>query len=69
VNGASLAVVVREPVDLPPSFEELAQIVVDSDAVGDDYAIVVRPDRYVSAVAKNASDLIAIAKTLKPYSD
>jgi len=56
-------------VDLPPSFEELAQIVVDSDAVGDDYAIVVRPDRYVSAVAKNASDLIAIAKTLKPYSD
>ena len=69
MNGASLAFVVHEPVDLPSSFEELAQIVVDPDAVGNDYAIVVRPDRYVSAVAKNASDLIAIAKTLNPYSD
>lgn len=68
-NSASLAVVVRNPVDLPRDIKQMAQVVVDPDAVGDDHAIVVRPDRYVAAVAKDALDLIAIAQTLNTYSE
>lgn len=63
-NGASLAVVVRNPVDLPRDITQMAQVVVDPEAVGDDYAIVVRPDRYVAAVARVAIDLSNVAEQL-----
>lgn len=64
VNGASVVVVARNSVDLPPGFEQMTQVVVDPEAVGDDYAIVVRPDRYVAAVIPKPTSLKSVLQSL-----
>lgn len=64
-NGASFAVVANEPISLSIELMQLdARVVVAPHAVGDAYAIVVRPDRYVAAVARNAQDLATSARRL-----
>ena len=64
-NGASFAVVTDSPVDLPAELEALgAHNVVAPQATGGSYAVVVRPDRYVAAVARDAADLADIAVRL-----
>lgn len=65
VNGASFVVVVQENIDLPDELQSLgAQVVVAPESAQGAYAVVVRPDRYVAAVASSASDLRDIATTL-----
>jgi 3-(3-hydroxy-phenyl)propionate hydroxylase len=65
-NSASLAVVAREHIVLPVELTQMgAVVVVDADAVGDDYAIIVRPDRYVAAVTTSADDLATSAHALQ----
>jgi 3-(3-hydroxy-phenyl)propionate hydroxylase len=57
-NGASLVVVSSQEIDLPQELNQLgARVVVAESAVGNAYAIVVRPDRYVAAVVKDAQEL------------
>ena len=57
-HGASLVVVLREDVELPKELAAVGvQKVIEPEAVGNDYAIVVRPDRYVAAVASTAEQL------------
>lgn len=57
-NGACFVVMVAQIIDLPPALRKLgAKVVVAPDAVTNAYAIVVRPDRYVAAVAKSAAEL------------
>lgn len=64
-KGASVVVVAARPVQLPSELEELdAQLVVAPDVVGEDFAVVVRPDRYVAAVVGNEKELHAVATTL-----
>lgn len=58
MNGASIAVVAGSDVELPEVLRVLeAQTVVAPEALNDAYAIVVRPDRYVAAVAMSPSEL------------
>lgn len=58
MNGASIAVVAGSDVELPEGLRVLeAQMVVAPEALNDAYAIVVRPDRYVAAVAMSPSEL------------
>ena len=67
-DGASFAVVTAAPVDLPAELSALGAVnVVAAQAVGDSYAVVVRPDRYVAAVAKDHDDLSRIATTLQSH--
>ena len=64
-NGASFAVVSAVPLELPDSLQQLRAInVVAPEAVGDAYALVVRPDRYVAGVANDAAELTKIAETI-----
>ena len=64
-NGASFVVVAAKDIDLPAQLASLqASVVVAPEALGDAYAIVVRPDRYVAAVAADANDLSEIADAL-----
>ncbi len=64
-NGASLVVVAEQDIELPEELVQLeAQIVVAPTAVGDAYAIVVRPDRYVAAVLADAQGLQKFATTV-----
>jgi hypothetical protein len=64
-NGASFVVVASSHIELPTELQKLeALIVVAPEAVNDAYAIVVRPDRYVAAVANSAEELATIAHTL-----
>ena len=64
-DGASFAVVTAAPVDLPAELSALGAVnVVAAQAVGDSYAVVVRPDRYVSAVAGSAAELAAVSAVL-----
>jgi 3-(3-hydroxy-phenyl)propionate hydroxylase len=64
-NGASLVVVSGQNIELPEELVQLeAQIVVAPTAVGDAYAIVVRPDRYVAAVLADAQGLQKFATTV-----
>lgn len=57
-KGASFAVVASGDIELPRELVDLdARVVVSPQAVGDAYAIVVRPDRFVAAVARDASEL------------
>ena len=64
-NGASFAVVARTQIDLPAALRDLeAKVVVAPGSVQDAYAIVVRPDRYVAAVAASAADLESQAVAL-----
>lgn len=65
VDGASFAVVVQEPIDLPDELKSLgAQVVVAPESAQDSYAVVVRPDRYVAAVAMSHEDLVDIGTAL-----
>ena len=64
-DGASFAVVTAGPIDMPADLAALAAVnVVAPTAVGEAYAIVVRPDRYVAAVADSHPDLVEAAGTL-----
>ena len=64
-NGASLVVVASSTIELPTELWKLdAQVVIAPEAVSDAYAIVVRPDRYVAAVATSAKELAMMAHTL-----
>ena len=64
-GGASFAVVTAVPVEMPPALVALSAVnVVAPEAVGDSYAVVVRPDRYVAAVAADHPALAADADTL-----
>lgn len=64
-DGASFAVVTAGPIDMPADLAALAAVnVVAPTALGEAYAIVVRPDRYVAAVADSHPDLVEAAGTL-----
>ena len=68
VNGASFVVVSRDSIDLPAQLQKWQAVnVVAPESMGDEYAVIVRPDRYVAAVARNAADLSDIATTLSSY--
>jgi len=63
--GASFAVVTAVPVEMPPALVALSAVnVVAPEAVGDSYAVIVRPDRYVAAVAADHPGLTTDADTL-----
>lgn len=67
-NGASLAVVSRDTIQLPEQLQSWHAInVVAPESMNDEYAIVIRPDRYVAAVAHNAEELSDAAATLLSY--
>jgi hypothetical protein len=67
-DGASFAVVTAEPVPLPDELVALGAVnVVAPEAVGDSYAVVVRPDRHVAAVARDNDDLCSVATTLRSH--
>lgn len=64
-DGASFAVVTAEPVGIEGSLASLHAVnVVAPGAVGEAFAVVVRPDRYVAAVAMSRDELSAIADQL-----
>ena len=64
-DGASFVVVANGPVEMPRPLADLgAVVVVAPEAVTDAHAIVVRPDRYVAAVAKDPAELETLATTL-----
>jgi len=65
VNGASFAVVTSENIEIPDSLRSLdAQVVVAPESVNGAYAVVIRPDRYVAAVATSANELESISHVL-----
>jgi hypothetical protein len=65
MNGASLAVVTQENIELPDALQRIgAQVVVAPESVQDAYAVIVRPDRYVAAVANNAHELVELSELL-----
>ncbi len=65
VNGASFAVVTSENIELSESLRALnAQVVVAPESVNGAHAVIVRPDRYVAAVATSATELQTIAVQL-----
>jgi hypothetical protein len=54
-----------DDVSLPDELKHIeATVVVAPEAVGNSYAVIVRPDRYVAAVAPSESDLESVAKQL-----
>lgn len=64
-DAAALVVVANESIELPAALVRLgARLVVAPEATNGSYAIVVRPDRYVAAVAHDATALEDIATTL-----
>ena len=64
-DGASFVVVAADEIAMPGELARIgAQLVVAPDAVPGSYAVVVRPDRYVAAVASGADDLAAHARQL-----
>lgn len=64
-NGASFAVVTNRDVALPHDLQRIgARVVVAPEALGDAHAIVVRPDRFVAAVAHDADELDTCASHL-----
>ena len=67
-DGASFVVVSSVPIEMPKDLVDLgAQLVVASHATQGTYAIVVRPDRYVAAVANDANELEQCAAILRSY--
>lgn len=63
--GASFAVVANDEIDIPAQLADLgARLVVAPEATGGTYAVVVRPDRYVAAVAADADSLTNVAASL-----
>ena len=64
-NGASFAVVTAEPVEVPAPLAAWGAVnVVAPESLGDAHAIVVRPDRYVAAVADGPDRLASDAAVL-----
>ncbi len=64
-HGASFAVVSAAPLHIPSQLQAIRAInVVAPQSVGNSYALIVRPDRYVAGVAQNEEELIHIADTL-----
>lgn len=64
-DGASFAVVVPSAIELPDELVRLGTTaVVAPEALTDAHAIIVRPDRYVAGVARDAAELDALATTL-----
>ena len=67
-NGASFVVVSAESIEMPAPLQKLAAInVVSPQAVGDAYALVIRPDRYVALVAKSEHDFSEKSRLLAPF--
>lgn len=67
-KGASLVVVSAAPIELPAALADMdAALVVAPDAVGEAHAIVVRPDRYVATVARDAAALEEFATTVMAH--
>ena len=68
VDGASFVVVATTHIELPKPLMELgARLVVSPMATQGAYAIVMRPDRYVAAVATDANELAQCATILSTY--
>ena len=64
-QGASFAVVTQAPIELPDTLQRIgAQLVVAPESVQGAYAVVVRPDRYVAAVAHDANELSSVSELL-----
>ncbi len=64
-DGASMSVVAATEIGVPDELLRVgARLVVAPDAVPGSYAVVVRPDRYVAAVASDADELADHAKQL-----
>lgn len=64
-NHSSLAIVTKHHITVPRELDDMGvQVVVDPEAVTDAYAIVVRPDRYVAAIAQSEVHLQEIATSL-----
>lgn len=62
---ASFAIVTSAPIDMVGSLAALHAVnVVAPEAVGEAFAVVVRPDRYVAAVATSTDELSAMADAL-----
>lgn len=67
-NGGSFVLVSAASVELPEELQALGcQCVVAPETVDGAYAILVRPDRYVAAVAHDASELQRHVTTLASY--
>jgi len=67
-DGASFALVTAAPIDIPSAFGVVPVVnVVAPETLGDAFAIVVRPDRYVAAVARDMAELIQCAANLATY--
>ena len=64
-DGVSCVVVAATDIELPRELTAIgAQLVVAPESAGESYAVVVRPDRYVAAVAGDSAELAAFAATL-----
>ena len=64
-DGASFAVVAPGDIEVPEPLASLgARLVVDEAAASGAHAVVVRPDRYVAAVATDAESLWAAARAI-----
>ena len=64
-QGASFAVVTQVPIELPDTLQRIgAQLVIAPESVQGAYAVVVRPDRYVAAVAHDANQLNRVSELL-----
>ena len=67
-DGASFVLVTAAPVDIPVSFGVVPVVnVVAPETLGGAFAIVVRPDRYVAAVASDVTELNECAANLATY--
>ena len=67
-GGASFVLVTASPVNIPAAFGAIPVVnVVAPETLGDAFAIVVRPDRYVAAVAGDMAELIQCAANLATY--
>ena len=64
-QGASFAVVTQAPIELPDTLQRIgAQLVIAPESVQGAYAVIVRPDRYVAAVANDANELNRVSELL-----
>jgi hypothetical protein len=67
-GGASFVLVTASPVNIPAAFGAIPVVnVVAPETLGDAFAIVVRPDRYVAAVAGDMAELNECAANLATY--
>ena len=67
-GGASFVLVTASPVNIPAAFGAIPVVnVVAPETLGDAFAIVVRPDRYVAAVAGDMAELNECATNLATY--